>query len=245
LLDAMRAAHIRKLVHVSSLAIIDADAIQPLDETSPLEHDGRRRGPYVWGKLESERIAADAARSHGLDVRIVRPGPLIDNDAFDPPGKLGRAIGRVFVAVGSPGATIPVCDVARAGRLTAWTATHFDETGPVVHAVDPTPATRRSLVARVRETAPGVRVIWLPAPLLAVASWGALAAQKILRPRKPAISLQAAFSSPRCKTDCVRTVLDAMGRASSRRAFLAEAGPAQAATVPPNQVFDFQAQTAR
>lgn len=209
-LDAMRRASIRQLVHVSSLAVIDADASQPLDETSPLEQDGRRRGAYVWGKLAAERIAADAARTHGIEVRIVRPGPLVDNSAFDPPGKLGRAVGRVFVAVGRPGGTIPICDVARAGRLVAWTATHFEAARAVVHAIDPTPATRRALVARVRETAPGVRIVWFPAPLLAVASWGAVVAQKMLRPRKPAISVQAAFNAPRCGTERVRAVLDAM-----------------------------------
>jgi nucleoside-diphosphate-sugar epimerase len=245
LLDAMLAAHIRKLVHVSSLAVIDADAIQPLDETSPLERDGRRRGPYVWGKLESERIAFDAASTHGLDVRIVRPGPLVENDAFDPPGKLGRAIGRLFVAVGNPGATIPICDVVQAGRLIAWTATHFDEARPVVHAIDPIPATRRSLVARVRETAPGVRVMWFPAPLLVVTSWAALAVQKLLRPRKPAISLQAAFASPRCKTERVRSVLDAMARANRGRAAVAEPGPPQSTTTPAKQSLDLHAQTVR
>ena len=216
LLDAMRGAHIRQLVHVSSLAVIDADATQPLDETSPLEQDGRRRGPYVWGKLAAERIAADAGRTHGVDVRIVRPGPLVDNNSFDPPGKLGRAIGPVFVAVGSGGATIPICDVVRAGRLVAWTATHFEAARPVVHAIDPTPATRRRLVARVRETAPGVRVLWFPAPLLAVASWGAVVAQKMLRPRKSAISLKAAFNAPRCATEGVRAVLDAMRETEQR-----------------------------
>jgi predicted dehydrogenase/nucleoside-diphosphate-sugar epimerase len=216
-LDAMRAAHIRQLVYVSSLAVIDADAKQPLDETSPLERDGRRRGPYVWGKLEAERIAAGAAATHGVDVRIIRPGPLVDNSAFDPPGKLGRAVGRMFVAVGSPGATIPICDVAQAGRLIAWTATHFDEAPALVHAIDAVPATRRDLVARVRATSPGVRVMWFPSALLAVASWGAVAAQKIRKPSKPAISLQAAFNSPRCNTERVRAVLDSV-RESERTA---------------------------
>jgi predicted dehydrogenase/nucleoside-diphosphate-sugar epimerase len=216
-LDAMRHAHIRQLVHVSSLAVIDADATQPLDETSPLEHDGRRRGPYVWGKLESERIVADAASTHDVAVRIVRPGPLVDGDAFDPPGKLGRSVGPIFVAVGNPSATIPICDVAQAGRIIAWTATHFEEAEGVVHAIEPIVASRRDLVARVRKTTPGARVIWFPAPLLALASWGALAAQKILRPRKSAISLQAAFNSPRCKTERLRSVLDRM-RESERAA---------------------------
>jgi len=149
-LSSMRSAHIRQLVHVSSLAVIDADARQPLNEMSPLERHGRRRGPYVWGKLEAERFAADAPRTHGIDVRIVRPGPLVDNAIFDAPGKLGRIIGRLFVAVGSPSATIPICDVARAGQLVAWTAVHFEQARHLVHAIDPVPATRRDLVGRVR-----------------------------------------------------------------------------------------------
>jgi predicted dehydrogenase/nucleoside-diphosphate-sugar epimerase len=245
-LAAMRDANVRQLVHVSSLAVIDADAPQPLHEMSPLERDGRRRGPYVWGKLEAERIAANAAGTHGVDVRIVRPGPLVDNSSFDPPGKLGRPVGRLFVAVGSPGATIPICDVRRAGRLIAWTATHFKDSEALVHAIDPTPATRRDLVARVRETSPGVRVMWFPTPLLALASWSAVAAQKLLRPRKAAVSLQAAFSSPRCETERVRAALDAMGEPESG----VSAGPGVfdttfAASKAPNPVLDLQAQTAR
>jgi predicted dehydrogenase len=207
-LDSMRAAHVCQLVHVSSLAVIDADATQPLDEASPLERDGRRRGPYVWGKLATERLAADATQTHGINVRIIRPGPLVNNFDFDPPGKLGRAIGRVFVAVGTPRSTIPICDVRRAGQIVAWTAAHFDEARSLVHAIDPAPQTRRDLVARVRATLPGVRVVWFPAPMLAVASWTAVVVQKIMHPGKSAISLQAAFNAPRCDTTCVRAVLE-------------------------------------
>ena len=206
-LDAMRTAHISKLVYVSSLAVIDADAPQPLTEDSPLERDGRRRGPYVWGKLNAEIIAADARTSHGVDVRIVRPGPLVDRDAFDPPGKLGRAIGNMFVAVGNPGTTIPVCDVAQAGKLIAWTATHFDDAERLVHAIDPIPATRRDLLKRVRETTPVARVIWFPTPLLKLASWGAYAVQKMRHPRKPALSISSAFEAPRCDTAKIRRAL--------------------------------------
>jgi nucleoside-diphosphate-sugar epimerase len=212
-LDAMTAAGIRQLVHVSSLAVIDINAPQPLDETSALEIDGRRRGPYVWGKLESEKIASNAPTTHGVAVRIIRPGPLVDSKTFYPPGKLGRAAGPLFVSVGSPAATIPTCDVAHAGKLIAWTATHFEDASPIVHAIDPVPATRRALVARVRETVPGVRIVWFPTPLLALASWAAIAAQKLIKPGKPAISIKAAFDSPRCNTDRVRAALDSMKHA--------------------------------
>jgi predicted dehydrogenase/nucleoside-diphosphate-sugar epimerase len=212
-LDAMAAAGVRQLVHVSSLAVIDAGARQPLTEASPLERDGRRRGAYVWGKLESERVAAAAPESHGVAVRIVRPGALVPaGDAFEPPGKLGRALGGVFVAMGSPSATIPVCDVRWAGEMTAWIATHFAEAPAVIHAIDPTPASRRELIRRCRAMRPGLRVVWYPTPLLALTSWGLTLAQRIARPGKTPVDLRSAFTSPRCDTAATRALHDAMQR---------------------------------
>lgn len=215
-LDAMVAAGVRQLVHVSSLAVIDANAKEPLTEAAPLERDGRRRGAYVWGKLESERIAAAAPETHGIAVRIVRPGALVPSgDAFEPPGKLGRALGGVFVAMGSPSATIPVCDVRWAGEMTAWIATHFAEAPPVIHAIDPTPASRRELIRRCRALRPGLRVVWYPTPLLAVTSWGLTLAQRIARPGKTPVDLRSAFTSPRCDTTATRALRDAMQRADA------------------------------
>jgi len=205
----MVSSGVRQLVHVSSLAVIDADERQPLSESSRLEHDGRRRGPYVYGKLESERIAAAAPETHGLDVRIVRPGALIPaGGAYEPPGKLGRAIGGVFVAMGSPSSTIPICDVEWAGEMIAWIATHFTEAPAVSHAINPTPATRRELVRRCRSVRPGLRVIWYPTPLLALTSWTLTLAQRIARPGRTPVDLRSAFTAPRCDTAASRAISD-------------------------------------
>jgi predicted dehydrogenase/nucleoside-diphosphate-sugar epimerase len=215
-LDAMAASGIKQLVHVSSLAVIDADARQPLTEASPLEHDGRRRGPYVWGKLESERIAAAAPETHGISVRIVRPGALIPaGGAFEPPGKLGRALGGMFVAMGSPSATIPICDVDWAGEMIGWIATHFAESPSMSHAINPTPATRRELIRRCRAVRPGLRVVWYPTPLLALTSWTLTLAQRIARPGKTPVDLRSAFTSPRCDTTVTRGISEAMQRSES------------------------------
>lgn len=205
-LDAMAASRARKLVHVSSLAVIASDSPQPLSENSPLEREGRQRGPYVWGKLESEKIAAAAEQTHGIEVRIIRPGALVDDEAFSPPGKLGRAIGPLYVAIGGRGSTIPVSDVRHAGKTIAWFATNFEEAPAVLNVVDPVPATRRDLVDRIRRDSPGLRVIWFPTPLLAIASWLAFVVQKVMRPGKPAVSVKAAFEAPRCDTARIRQV---------------------------------------
>lgn len=210
LLDAMRSSGVGRLVYVSSLAVIDGAARQPLSEASPLERNGRRRGPYVWGKLEAERIAADAASTHGVSVRIARPGALIANDAYEPPGKLGRAIGGTYVAVGSGGSTIPVCDVDMAGQLLAWMATHFDQAPELINVVDAVPPTRNALVERLRQSRPGVLVLWIPAPVLALLSAGATLAQRVLRPTRQPMSVWSAFAAPRCDTRQVKEAAHAM-----------------------------------
>ena len=217
-LNAMHNARIPNLVYVSSLAVIASDAQQPLHENSPLEVDGRRRGPYVWGKLSAERIVADAPRTHGVSVRIIRPGPLVDARSFEPPGKLGRALGRTLVATGHPDSTIPACDVDLAARLIAWTATNFESAEPVLHALDPTPSTRHDLVARVLATTPVDRVVWLPTPLLAVLSGLAFVLQKVRNPRKPAVSVISAFSAPKCDTS---RAADVVGRLTTKHAMSA------------------------
>ncbi|MGI9076463.1 MAG: Gfo/Idh/MocA family oxidoreductase [Gemmatimonadaceae bacterium] len=207
LLDAMSAARARQLIHVSSLAVIDKDARQPLSEISPLERNSRGRGAYVWGKLESERIAADAENTHGIQVRIVRPGPLIDAASFDAPGKLGRAIGPFFVAMGSPRATIPVSDVDRSARLIVWMAQNFESSPSIIHAVDSNPQTRRDLVMTLRRARPSVRVIWFPAPFLTLVSAGLVVVQKVLRPLRPAVSVKAVFDAPRCDTARLQNIV--------------------------------------
>jgi predicted dehydrogenase/nucleoside-diphosphate-sugar epimerase len=212
-LEAMVAAGVRQLVHVSSLAVIDADAREPLTEDSPLERDGRRRGAYVWGKLESERIAAAAPETHGIAVRIVRPGALIPaGDAYEPPGKLGRAVGGTFVAMGSPSATIPISDADWAGEMIAWIATHFDDAPAMSHAINPTPATRRELIRRCRAVRPGLRVVWYPTPLLALTSGALTLVQRIARPGNTPVNLRSAFTSPRCDTTATRAIRDTMQR---------------------------------
>ena len=83
-----------------------------IDESSPLHANGRDCGPYAWGKLESEKRLAERAASAGIEVRVVRPGALVDYQEFDPPGLLGKRLGNIYVGIGSPSETLGVVDVA-------------------------------------------------------------------------------------------------------------------------------------
>ena len=72
----------------------------PLSERTPVDLGNLRRGPYVWAKAEAERDVVEQGPQLGLTVRIVRPGPLVDFAAYEPPGRLGRELGPLFLAIG-------------------------------------------------------------------------------------------------------------------------------------------------
>lgn len=196
LVQTAAAAGVRSFVHVSSVAVqTRGRGERAIREESPLVDPEGPVGPYVWGKAISEKRARELASGTPMELAIVRPGPIIDPVRFDPPGRLGRRIGNLFVAAGSPSDPIPVVDVDFAARLAVWRATSVEGGFDVVNAFNPRVPTRRELVARLRQDNPGLRVFWLRRPLLVPLSWGLRLVQKVLRPGRPAVNLARAFAS--------------------------------------------------
>lgn len=229
-LRAAAEAGVRDVVHVSSLAVIAErrDGGQ-ITERDAIERDGRVRGPYVWGKLESERLAGRLGRELGLDVRIVRPGALVDYRAFEPPGRLGKRLGNVFVAVGSSRDQLGVVDVAFAGDVLAWVARNGAVAPPVLNLLAPQLPTRGELVSRLRRSNPDLTVVWLPTPVLKLLSLGAIALQKVLRPRSAALDVAKVFASQRYDTELVTSLAPATTLLSAPRVVPSvRAAPAEA-----------------
>lgn len=202
--NVMRAAAaggVRQAVHVSSIAVLARAQI--VDENTPLESRAHGVGPYVWGKLESERVALQLAGDLGLDIRVVRPGPIVDHHAFEPPGRLGKRVGNLFVAAGSPGQRLGVVEVSFAAAVLRWIAQHFERTPGKINLLSPAMVTRRELITRLKHTNPDISVLWLPTPLLVPLSWLAVAAQKLLRPNQPVMNVARAFASQRYDTTLI------------------------------------------
>ena len=199
LLDGMAAAGCRRLIHVSSIAVVD-EPRGPISESSPYVEDPRGSGPYVWGKLESERLARHRGEELEIDVTVVRPGAIIDYDSFDPPGRLGKRLGNMFVAVGSRKEEMGVVGLEFCARAIARLA-EGEDAPEVVHLLDPDLPTRGDLVDRLRRRNPGLRVTWVP-------RWGvrplgllALGLQKIVRPGATPVDVAAVFAHRRYDTE--------------------------------------------
>jgi nucleoside-diphosphate-sugar epimerase len=200
---AAAAAGVKQLVHISTISVLAVPRRgQKLSEDGRLEPDARTGGPYAWGKIESEKLAAARCKELGIDLRIVRPSALVDYANFDPPGLLGKRVGNTFVAVGMPGHKLGVVDVKFSAQTIVWITRHFDRAPDILNLFEPSLPTKRELVQRVRATNPDMSVVWLPPPALGALSWLAIGIQKVMRPRQKALNVGKIFA--RLKYDTSR-----------------------------------------
>jgi predicted dehydrogenase/nucleoside-diphosphate-sugar epimerase len=200
-LAAMHAANVRKLVLVSSLSVLSPprSVRERQTEDTPRPADPRPYGAYTWGKCLQEALVEKEAGRLGIDVRIVRPGALLDRDDPDLPGLVGRRLfGTWHLGLGRPGLPAAVCDVDTCAAVISWTAMHFDDAPRVVNLFDPAVRTRRDLLRLLRTRGWNGRTIWVPISLLAAGVSaagtvyslmqgrrpGSLAAWSVLRPRR-------------------------------------------------------------
>jgi predicted dehydrogenase/nucleoside-diphosphate-sugar epimerase len=196
-----------RLIHISSLAVLKPGDGAALDERSHVDDGNLQRGPYVWGKAESEQLVRRLGAKLGVPIRVIRPGPLVDYANFEAPGRLGREIGRWYVAVGPRQAPMAVCDVSTAARVIRWFVDEF-ETAPAILNLVEAPAPRRvDLAERLRARRPDLRIRWVPASALRMFSVGLTWLQRISRRRTTPLDLYAAFSSERYETALAQRVI--------------------------------------
>lgn len=214
--EAAADAGITRGIHVSSLAVLKPgrEVGGILDEDTPLDAGHLRRGPYVWGKAESELLVSQLATERGMNIKIIRPGPLVDYADFQPPGRLGRELGPLFVAIGGRRTPLSVCDVGTAARVIRSYVEDFAAAPPLVNLIEAPPPTRRDLAARLRKLRPDLCFLWFPAWLLWLLSGPLKLFQRLALGSKQPIDAYAAFASERYRTEVAAQVIARAGPSS-------------------------------
>ncbi len=213
LIEAAARAGTKRFIHVSSVAVLKPgrQVRGPIDEQTPVDADNLGRGPYVWGKAESEVLVQKLGRDLGVDVKVVRPGPLVDYADFHAAGRLGRELGPWYVAIGGRHSPLSVCDVWTGARVIRSYATSFDQAPPVLNMLEGKSPTRKELVTRMLEHRPDLKVIWFPGWLLRLANGPAMLAQRFLLGMKKPMDVYGAFASERYRTDLANTTIERAG----------------------------------
>jgi nucleoside-diphosphate-sugar epimerase len=215
----MAAAKVRRLVHISSISVLRPPNPfwERQNESTPLAPDAERLGPYTWAKCESEVLVAAAHARKEVDARILRPAALIDLEAIELPGLVGRRLfGDWCLGLGRPGLPFAVCDVAEAARAVAWSADHFEQAPAVVNLIDPDVDTRGKLIATFRSQGWRGRMIWVPISLLAGALFAVQMLKKLTsRTRSRSISGWSVLRPRRYDTAVAAKLLAAVREAGS------------------------------
>jgi predicted dehydrogenase/nucleoside-diphosphate-sugar epimerase len=214
IVEAAALAGVPRVIHISSLGILKPGhqvGGGPLSESSPIDADNIERGPYVWGKAESELLVPRIARELGVDVRIIRPGPLVDYAAFHPPGRLGREAGPWFIAIGGKSTPLSVCDVGTAARVIRSYAEDFDAAPPLVNLVEAPAPARRELLNRYLSQRSDLRPFWFPGMLLRLLNGPLKLLQRVALGSAKPIDVYAAFASERYDTTLAAKVIAKAG----------------------------------
>ena len=213
LIEAAVHAGASGIVHISSLAVLKTsrEMGRAIDESTPVDAGSLSRGPYVWGKAESEVAARELGDKLRVPIRIVRPGPLVDYTAYHPPGRLGRELGPVFVAIGPRRGALSVCDVTTCARVVRSYLQDFDAAPPVLNLIEAPPPTRVELLDRYRRDRRDLGAFWVPAWLLRLVSGPLKLVQRVVLGAKEPVDVAAAFASERYDTALAARVIAAAG----------------------------------
>lgn len=160
---------VRRLVHVSSLSVLDHarhSSGARVTEAWPLEPWPEKRGLYTQTKLEAEQIVLRAVRERGLHAVILRPGQIFGPGAPShvPAGTVALA-GR-WLVYGLGRFLLPLVFVEDVVDALLLAADADLEPGAVFHVVDPSPVTQREYVGWcLRSPHRPKAVYYVPRPL--------------------------------------------------------------------------------
>jgi len=123
-IDACLKHRVAKLVHISSLSVVDwaGQDGKTIDETSPLEPRPAQRGHYTRAKLEAEMRVSRAAREAHLPAVILRPGQIFGGKMPLLTAAVARKIGGRWIVLGNGKLRLPLIhldDVVEAVRQAA------------------------------------------------------------------------------------------------------------------------------
>lgn len=163
IVDACLANHVRKLVHVSSLAVLDlarADRAQPLREASRLERHPGARDDYARNKIDAERIVHHAAFEQRLPAVILRPGRMFGGGIPLLTSAIARQLHNHWIVLGNGEQNIPLIHIDDVVEAILRAAASGLEHGEIIHLIDDSSPTQNEVLAGVLSA--DARVVRLP-----------------------------------------------------------------------------------
>jgi predicted dehydrogenase/nucleoside-diphosphate-sugar epimerase len=205
-IDSVLRHRVARLVHVSSLSVLDWNALDGalVTEEAPLEPRPEARGSYTRAKLLAERQVLAAVRDLGLPAVIVRPGVLLGPDGPGLETLNAVVVGRHLVLLGDASGAPPLISLSDAAELIVRAGSVSTlEPGTVLHAVGSQSTTARTLATHVAREH-GLRVWRIPEPVLRAGAAVAAALARALGRDSPITPYRVRAAGARLLFDCTR-----------------------------------------
>ena len=195
MIDGAHKAGITNFINISSLAVLkpSSEVGGPLNEDSPPDYDNLGRGPYVWGKASAEKLGIELGEQYNMEMRTIRLGPLVDFENFVPPGRLGKEVGTLFVAMCGKNDKLSVCDIRTAAEVIRSYVEDFGSSPDMLNLIEENAPSRKQLVDMMLDNREELKTFWMPTFLLKFISFSIGLVFRVLG-KKP-LDVYSAFAS--------------------------------------------------
>lgn len=168
-LEACRKHGVEKLVHVSSLSVVDwagerawragTSPAPTVTETTPLEPRPEARGAYTQAKLQAEQLVVQYARDHGVPAVILRPGQIFGGRIPILTPAVARPRGSRWLVLGDGRLPLPLVYIDDVVDALCLAASSKLRDGEIIQIVDAESLTQNEVLElMLGKCAPVIRV---------------------------------------------------------------------------------------
>jgi nucleoside-diphosphate-sugar epimerase len=172
LLAAAGESGLRRVVQISSMGVYAAAGLRTgaqIDEQTPLDPHPELRDPYTYSKIVQEQVAWEARGQSGLPLVVLRPGVIIGPGRGVMSNRVGLRLGPLLLRMGGS-QTLPYTYVENCASAVARAGLADGIDGEAFNIIDDGLPTGAQLLRRLRRAGQGMRSVWLPRPLIGLAS---------------------------------------------------------------------------
>jgi nucleoside-diphosphate-sugar epimerase len=148
--DACARHGVSKLVHISSMSVVDwagSSGGAPVSETTALEPRAAERGAYTQAKLRAENVVRDAARAGSVAAVILRPGQIFGGGVALVTGAVARRAGKRWLVLGDGELVLPLVYIEDVVDAILLASQKPLVRGEIIQLIDPEVWTQNQVLA--------------------------------------------------------------------------------------------------
>ena len=172
--QAAVAHRVRKLVHVSSIAVYGVPERRRRVVTENTPYAQQHLTDYMRSKIEAERIILEAVERDGLRATVLRPGVIYGAGVAGRISRVGYKIGKLFVIIGLNDIKLPLVYVGNVVKAMMLAGNSTNSVGQAYNVVDDEQVSQTGYIQRLNKYGhAGFRYVFFPYTI--AAGMGALA----------------------------------------------------------------------